>query len=161
MLSRRRDWNGERWRKSCRSGKFDRKHSVTAAEPRCSKLALAEYENQNLGTQPTAKGTPLEAKTTTSNEDLAQANAVICPTCASRFTNAQTTFLFSEFQGALVEKEGRIARLENEADVQSAELHTERELVQKAVTEKEEMRRNLNVIKADDESASKVVERYM
>ena len=51
--------------------------------------------------------------------------------------------------------------METEADVQSAELHRERELVRKAVTEKEEMRRDLNMIKADDESASKVVERYM
>ena len=69
--------------------------------------------------------------------------------------------LFAEFQTALVEKEGRIAQLENQADIRSAELQTERELVQKAVTEKEEMRRDLNAVKADDESASKVVERYM
>lgn len=154
-------------------------------------MALAEYENQNPGTQPTAKGTKLEAETTTLDEHPAKSNTVICPSCASRLTNPQASEdpssdsppipstqlastpsnillgiqglqrLFAEFQTALVEKEGRIARLETEADVQSAELHRERELVRKAVTEKEEMRRDLNMIKADDESASKVVERYM
>jgi hypothetical protein len=61
----------------------------------------------------------------------------------------------------LVEKEGRIARMESEVDVHLSQVNTEREMALKAVKEKEEMRRELNAIKADDESASKVVERYM
>lgn len=60
-----------------------------------------------------------------------------------------------------MEKEGRVARLENKTDIHVLELQTEREMVKKAIEEKEEMRRALNAVKADDESASKVVERYM
>lgn len=69
--------------------------------------------------------------------------------------------LFTEFQTSLVEKETKIAQLEMEVAVHAVEVQTEREMVKKVIGEKEEIRRELSVIKADDESASKVVERYM
>jgi nitrogen fixation/metabolism regulation signal transduction histidine kinase len=122
----------------------------------------------------------------TPNADVGNDN-VICPSCAAPFTNGHTSTdsvprssthlpstpsnillgiqglqrLFAEFQTALVEKEGRIARMESEVEVHLSQVNTEREMALKALKEKEEMRRDLNAIKADDESASKVVERYM
>ena len=153
-------------------------------------MALAEYENQGPIPSSVQEGGAPKSETTTANGDL-EPNAGICPSRATPLTHPQSFAdgdsvappnssthlastpsnillgiqglqrLFAEFQTALVEKEGRIAQLENQADIRSAELQTERELVQKAVTEKEEMRRDLNAVKADDESASKVVERYM
>lgn len=69
--------------------------------------------------------------------------------------------LFTEFQTTLVEKEGKIAQLEMEVAVHEVEVQTEREMVKRVIAEKEEIRRELNTIKADDGSASKVVERYM
>jgi hypothetical protein len=37
----------------------------------------------------------------------------------------------------------------------------DKEMVESALREKEGMRKDLNAVRADDESASKVVERYM
>ncbi|KAJ9110130.1 hypothetical protein QFC19_001801 [Naganishia cerealis] len=69
--------------------------------------------------------------------------------------------LFHEFQDALTAKEQDIARLEAELEEKAVNVLANDEAVRGALREKERMRRELDAVRADDESASKVVERYM
>lgn len=141
--------------------------------------------------QPRTNGDSPQSEAAIPNPEVSRQDAAICPSSAAPFPDPFTTNnhtsdlkpnssthlpstpsnillgiqglqrLFAEFQTALVEKEGRIARMESEVDVHLSQVNKEREITQKAVEEKEKMRRDLNALKADDESASKVVERYM
>lgn len=156
----------------------------------CSKLALAEYEEKTADEKPDTLNVDGLQPSHSADPITTEQNAIICPSCTSALIPNQTSAsssistsdfstnlsstpsnillgvqglhrLFTEFQTSLVEKEGKIAQLEDEVAVRVLQVQTEREMVQKAVTEKEEIRRKLNAVNADDESASKVVERYM
>lgn len=69
--------------------------------------------------------------------------------------------LFNEFQDQLTAKSREILQLEHEVEEMSLAARADKEMVEVALRGKEEMRKELNAVKADDESASKVVERYM
>lgn len=155
----------------------------------CSKLALAEYERKNArdivdtsdvsGHTPTSDSTAAEpdnvidsSHITLVEPDLPASTPPISSSALPTTTLPSTPSnillgvqglhrLFTEFQTSLVEKEGKIAQLEMEVAVHEVEVQTEREMVKKVIAEKEDIRRELNTIKADDGSASKVVERYM
>jgi hypothetical protein len=152
---------------------------------RDSKLALAEYEVKTVPKESMTADNDLELSTaagpsTTAQEsivddlkpehipsappiaDLASPTTHLPSTPSNILLGVQGLHrLFTEFQTSLVEKETRIAQLEMEVAVHAVEVQTEREMVKKVIGEKEEIRRELSAIKADDESASKVVERYM
>ncbi|KAJ9103073.1 hypothetical protein QFC21_002495 [Naganishia friedmannii] len=72
-----------------------------------------------------------------------------------------TRYLFNAFQDQLLVKSREIVRLEHEVEEMSVCARADKEMVEVALREKEVMRTELDKVKADDESASKVVERYM